>query len=454
MTRRLVFLLISIALVLFPLYISPKHFESKASNGYPVRNIDTGAVYMAVQEAIDANETLNGHTILIDPGTFYGSVVVHKSLSIIGNSKHDTTIIGNNTAVVINVAANNVTIEELTVSNGSTGISVHNSRGSLVTNNILVDNINAVKMSHSTNCAISHNIVINSSRRGILVTNSENFTVSYNLVLNVAESWYGINANASSDGRIVKNDVAHTFFDGIGLLNSTGCTIAGNNITDNMTFGIWIEDSFNNSIYHNNIIDSGITVTSSGNFWNSSREGNYWGDYVGVDADHDGIGDEPYTIDGESRDFHPLMGRFNSFDISPGHVVDVISNSTIEDFEYSEANNTIIMHVSNSSEGQTHGFCRVRIDHTLMTPTAISVVIDNGSAPALHANYTLQDDGAYKWIYFAYAHSTRRIDIIPESPSILILTPLAAGCLFTVFTRRHIRHQRLQTDESKLTNEN
>jgi len=33
--------------------------------------------------------------------------------------------------------------------------------------------------------------------------------------------------------------------------------------------------------------------------------GNYWSDYIGIDANHDGIGDTPYTIDANNIDRYP-----------------------------------------------------------------------------------------------------------------------------------------------------
>jgi hypothetical protein len=40
--------------------------------------------------------------------------------------------------------------------------------------------------------------------------------------------------------------------------------------------------------------------------------GNYWSDYTGTDANYDGIGDTPYTIDALNQDRYPLMGPFGS----------------------------------------------------------------------------------------------------------------------------------------------
>jgi nitrous oxidase accessory protein NosD len=41
--------------------------------------------------------------------------------------------------------------------------------------------------------------------------------------------------------------------------------------------------------------------------WDNGKVGNCWSDYNGTDANHDGIGDTPYTIDIVDRDRFPLM---------------------------------------------------------------------------------------------------------------------------------------------------
>ena len=43
------------------------------------------------------------------------------------------------------------------------------------------------------------------------------------------------------------------------------------------------------------------------NTWDNGAEGNYWCDYVGADADGDGVGDSPHVLYANNQDNHPLM---------------------------------------------------------------------------------------------------------------------------------------------------
>ena len=101
-----------------------------------------------------------------------------------------------------------------------------------------------------------------------------------------------------------------------------------NNTASNNRYGIYLKYSSNNIIYLNNFINNRDQVKSyrSTNIWNSTEKitytykgstftnymGNYWDDYIGSDANGDGIGDTPYSIDSD-KDNYPLMERFENY---------------------------------------------------------------------------------------------------------------------------------------------
>jgi parallel beta-helix repeat protein len=266
-----------------------------------------------------------------------------------------------------------------------------------------------------------------------LITNSWNFTVKENDVH--GHGYYGVNANASLNGVITQNIVYENDYDGIGLLDSNSCRITENLVMDNTFFGIWIDSSYYNAIYHNNVINNWDQASSNSalNTWNNTVEGNYWGDYTGVDLDRNGIGDGWYEADSGNIDYYPLVGMFNSFNTSLGYRVNVISNSTIENFQYLESNSTIIMHVSNMTKNQAFGFCRICIPHALINETYHVVI--NGTDPH-YWNYTLYDDGDNRWIYFSYQHSLLEIVIVPDLPSFLILPLFTMATLLAIIVHK------------------
>jgi parallel beta-helix repeat protein len=420
-STKLVLILVLMILLSFLVYVAlvyvifpPK--EKTPSGVGPVCNINTGLNYSTIQAAIDAPETVDGHTIFVKKGTYYEHVIANKSISLIGENRTTTVVDGNGTGTDIRVTASSVVIEGFTVKNGTTGIHLYYTNNSLVVENDVIFNGDAILVYYSSNFTVHQNTVGNNTVRGILVSNSRNFTVSNNYVY--GNGMYGLNTNSSANGLIEQNDAYGNSYDGIGLFGSANCAITENNVKDNPLFGIMVDSSGDNLIYHNNVVNNGFQASdvNFSNRWDDGVEGNYWSDYAGVDSDHDGIGDAARAIYGSIQDNRPLMGMFYSFNTSMGYQVDVVSNSTVGDFVFSESNSTLRISVSNSSAAQSFGFCRVCISKALMSPP-YKVVVDDGLTEVLNFNGTMYDDGAHRWIYFAYQHSTHKVDITPEGLS-------------------------------------
>ncbi|HEC88922.1 MAG TPA: hypothetical protein ENI52_06370 [Thermoplasmata archaeon] len=123
-----------------------------------------------------------------------------------------------------------------------------------------------------------------------------------------------------SDNNIISNCIIKQNMHGIRISSASNNTITGCIITKN-NYGIYIEGySKNNYIHHNNFIKNLIRtiyedIQVNGNakvcnipqIWNTSREGNYWDDYEGPDGNRDGIGDIPYIVGENNKDYYPLI---------------------------------------------------------------------------------------------------------------------------------------------------
>jgi hypothetical protein len=109
------------------------------------------------------------------------------------------------------------------------------------------------------------------------------------------------------------------------LLSGSGNHVTYNNITGNqqgLFFGFETVNDMGNIpsdilISHNCFISNNqqlsgcvckeYNMTEERHSWDDGKEGNYWSDYTGVDADGDGIGDTPYVVDILNQDSYPLM---------------------------------------------------------------------------------------------------------------------------------------------------
>lgn len=341
----------------------------------------------------------------------------------------------------------NATVEGLTLTKNGQGLLLAYTNNSRIVDNNATGNEYGVELYSSFNNQISRNNITLNEYSGIrLLLSSSNNTLSDN---RVTESGSGIIFDETSNNTVSGNFIANNSY-GIQLYESPNNTINRNIIFGN-DVGIFLEATLlylNNQFYHNNFLDNYQNVeiyttgsyVSSHNLWDNGFEGNYWSNYTGLDLDPNGVGDSPHSIDTNNTDRYPLMGMFQSFNTSLNKYVNVISNSTVDDFEYFDYNSTIKMHVSNMTGNQTHGFIRIAIPYTLMSePYNVSI---EGADPT-YWNYTLHDNGTHRWIYFEYQHSTVKIVIIPEFSSLIILPlfmtlTLSSAIVFKKCSRRKV----------------
>src|SRR3981081_2156883 len=132
---------------------------------------------------------------------------------------------------------------------------------------------------------------------------------------------YGLHLQDANDNIIEGNNLIRQTYNspggfGIYLYRSTGNRIVENTIENNVNWGIWFSDAKGNTIFHNNVSGNSPQVSDNNadaNQWFDAdkKEGNWWADYKGTDADHDRIGDTPYGIlgPGGAVDAYPFVER-------------------------------------------------------------------------------------------------------------------------------------------------
>jgi parallel beta-helix repeat protein len=383
-------------------------------------------------------------------------------------------------------SSNNNSITENSIENNGEGIYLRLSSDNSISGNTITDSSYPIRLEWSSNNIISENNATNNHNEVALYWSSNNIISENNMTANtngaIFLSWSiynmisgnniannrneGIHLDDSPNNSISGNNITNNHFEGIGIYaSSSNNTISNNNIGENGYYpsllggkgrGIWLSDSSNNPIYHNNFINNSNQVLGYGstNRWDDGYPsgGNFWSNYNGTDANHDGIGDSNYTIDANNNDRYPLMGMFYDFNVSwiePGYNVGLISNSSVSAFdvgfwiEHPENPNTRIIEFNVTGETGTAGFCRICIPTALLNAT-YTVLLNRTEIPCTLLSCS---NSTHSYLYFNYTHSTEEVTITPEFPSFLILPLFMIATLLTVlvYSRKQKREKRSST---------
>jgi parallel beta-helix repeat protein len=274
--------------------------------------------------------------------------------------------------------------------------------------------------------------------------------------LDLSHSSVGIELFETIDSRIIRNNITDNHY-GFWLYGSTNNSVIGNNIAEN-DIGIRLWRSSSNKLFHNNIKNNTQQVNDpawdepefgiSLNTWDDSYPsgGNFWGDYNDTDVKcgpnqdidgSDGIGDIGHKIDANNQDQYPLIAPFVVFDARTwnGTVVNIgiQSNSSVTNLHIDTSQKSVTFDIATSDFA--HGFCRVTLPNIIVQSLwhgNFRVLLNNEERP--FRNWT---DTTNTYIYINYQNSEVEVAIIPEIPSIMILSVFVTVSLLALATSKH-----------------
>jgi len=281
--------------------------------------------YLTVGWAIgNASE---GDTIFVKKGTYYEHVTINKSISLIGENRSTTIIDGNETGTIVTITSRNVSISGFTIQHGGfvqSSIYISSSSGVTINDNAISNNFEGIRLNSSNGNDVADNLISPYAGVGIFLEYSNGNVVRGNIINSeIGLDQIGILLTHSTENSIINNTILNNIYDGIKLIwDANANVISGNNIKDN-GYGVFIVHSGNNTLYHNNFINNGVSCDYA-NTWDNGYPsgGNYWGDYEerysnATEIDDSGIWDIPYFIDESNQDNYPIVPEFPSFLILP-----------------------------------------------------------------------------------------------------------------------------------------
>jgi parallel beta-helix repeat protein len=273
--------------------------------------------YTRIQDAID--NASNGDTVFVynDSSPYYENIDIEKSISLIGEERFSTKIVGTVTTVRDNITVMNFSVENNTddgfriwsnnnliknnriCNNKRIGISISGSHNIIEknyfnnnnwlgvdeeagvtiwhygTHNVIVDNFfeNSILYAicvYGQKNKIIHNDIINVTNVG--------YSASYKVGIEISGGWNDLNQELYQGNNTVVMNSIENCGTGIRLSGENKATIHHNIVKNCIHYGISVFGSKGNRICHNTILNCGNNSIYGGFSFLNKWDGNYWGE--------------------------------------------------------------------------------------------------------------------------------------------------------------------------------
>jgi len=281
MSKKLVFILGLCVLLSCLLQTKSSPVEVKAPSGYPVHNLSTGLDYTTIQGAIDALETLGGHTIFVEEGIYYENVYLNKTVILIGENRETTIINASRVGNALYAIADNVTVSNFTITGSELGFQrtygiYVNSSNNAFFNNIIAENNWGIGFYEAHNNTVGSNLIID-NLVGHYMEYSDNNTFKRNVLRNNGIGFYC----TDSDCNVFDENIAETEEEAILVTHAHLCTFKQNTLIDN-TIGFWIEQTHGCLFVENSVVNSRVGIRTYSSHDNVIISNNITGNNEGL----------------------------------------------------------------------------------------------------------------------------------------------------------------------------
>jgi len=195
--------------------------------------------YTTINEALD--DCFDGDTIMVLAGTYNETIIIEKSIDLLGEGNNETIISGDEKDSVIQITADDVKIS---------GFRIINSKRSPSRGGVVIK---------SDGCRIHHN-AFDANYYGVYLYQGRDTIIENNVI---SHSYNAVYILQSVGPTIIQQNIcSDSWENGLVIQNSWNCTVTNNSVSDNRYSAIYLTYADNNSISNNRCSRSGYSGIS------------------------------------------------------------------------------------------------------------------------------------------------------------------------------------------------